>query len=136
MTALASSTDGMVDLENEAVRGDLAKVVATLLDKWELPHKDQCNLLGLSATSRSMLCGFAEGKPLPKTRDVLDRVGYLLAIHRSLRLLYPKNESLRYSFVTTQNTDFDNLRPLDLMERGGLIGIAKVARYLERERGR
>jgi hypothetical protein len=66
---------------------------------------------------------------------MLDRAGWLLAIHKALRLLYPRNEALRYSWVKRRNRDFDNFTPLELMIREGIIGIAKVSRYLDMERG-
>jgi hypothetical protein len=37
--------------------------------------------------------------------------------------------------VTRRNKQFDNLPPLDVMKEQGIIGIAKVARYLEHYRG-
>jgi len=64
-----------------------------------------------------------------------DRVGWLLAIHTALRLLYPRNEELRYSWVNRRNAAFDNLTPLAVMKEQGIIGIARVSRYLDFYRG-
>lgn len=60
-----------------------------------------------------------------------DRVGLLLHIHKMLRILYPRNPELRYSWVSQRNRAIDNLTPMELMKEEGLIGIFKVARYLE-----
>jgi hypothetical protein len=65
-----------------------------------------------------------------------DRVGWLLSIHKALRLLYPRNEDIRSSWVNRRNAAFDNLAPLDVMKEQGIIGIARVARYLDFYRGR
>ena len=103
---------------------------------WELPTSDQLNLLGLSETSRSLLSRYRKGEPLSAGRDVLDRVGWLMAIHKALRLLYPHNPNLLYSWVKRRNAAFGNLTPLEIMRDDGLIGIARVARYLDSLRGR
>jgi Protein of unknown function (DUF2384) len=124
-----------VNLEDETSRIGLAKMLIRLFELWDLNTATQLSLLGLSQKSRSLLKKYKEGEPLPKNRDVLDRAGWLLAIHKALRLLYPYNKELRYSWVKRRNVAFNNLTPLDLMQEEGLIGIAKVSRYLDFQRG-
>lgn len=125
-----------VDLTSEESRSKQAVLVSNLFDHWKLGTEDQLNLLGLSATSRSMLGKYRKGNALSSSRDMQDRIGWLFAIHKALRLLYPQNPELRYSWVRRRNAAFENLPPLDLMKDEGLIGIAKVARYLDFQRGR
>lgn len=125
----------VVDLTTEESRSKQAVLISNLFDRWKLSTEDQLNLLGLSSTSRSMLGKYRKGNPLSSSRDMQDRAGWLLAIHKALRLLYPRNPELRYSWVSRRNRAFDNLAPLDLMKDEGLIGIAKVARYLDFQRG-
>lgn len=116
-------------------RRALAKMVTKLFQFWDIPTADQLDLLGLSAKSRAMLTKYRAGEALPESRDTLDRVGWLMAIHKALGLLYPHNPDIRYSWVTRRNQAFDNLRPIDVMKEGGIIGIARVARYLDFYRG-
>ncbi|BCR06231.1 hypothetical protein DESUT3_33000 [Desulfuromonas versatilis] len=125
-----------IDLGSVESRRQLATLVMNLFDRWGLSTNDQLNLLGLSPTSRALLTRYRKGEPLPGSRDVLDRVGWLLAIHKALRLLYPRNEQLRYSWVSRRNQAFANLAPLEVMKKDGIIGIAKVCRYLDFQRGR
>jgi hypothetical protein len=125
----------VVDLTTEENRSKQAVLISNLFDHWKLNTEDQLNLLGLSSTSRSMLGKYRKGNPLSSSRDMQDRAGWLLAIHKALRLLYPRNPELRYSWISRRNRAFDNLAPLDLMKDEGLIGIAKVARYLDFQRG-
>ncbi len=124
-----------IDLSTPVERGKMARLVTRLFELWQLPTAEQLNLLGLSETSRALLTKYRKGEPLPLSRDVQDRVGWLLSIHKALRLLYPQNEALRYSWVSRRNQALDNLRPLDLMLDQGIIGIAKVSRYLDLQRG-
>jgi hypothetical protein len=122
-------------LESADSRKGLATLAIRLFHLWNLSTADQLELLGLSPKSRAMLSKYARGESLPATRDMYDRVGWLLAIHKALRLLYPKNEDIRYSWVTKRNAAFGNLAPLDVMKEQGIIGIARVARYLDFYRG-
>ena len=124
------------DFDNPEVRTHLGKMIMQLFALWELDTASQLNLLGLSETSRALLSKLKRGDaPLAGSRDTLDRVGWLLAIHKALRLLYPKNPQLRYSWISRRNQAFNNYQPLEIMKQEGLIGLARVARYLDFLRG-
>ena len=124
-----------IDLEALESRQALARMLIRLFQHWKISTADQLNLLGLSENSRAMLSRYARGEALPSTRDMQDRVGWLLSIHKALRLLYPKSEEMRYSWVSRRNAAFDNLTPLAVMKEQGIIGIARVSRYLDFYRG-
>jgi hypothetical protein len=123
-------------LTSDESRINLAKLITKLFDVWDLSTVDRLELLGQSPSSRANLTKYRTGAPLPNLRDLLDRTGWLLSIHKSLRLLYPYNENLRHSWVKQRNKAFDNLTPLQLMQHEGIIGMAKVSRYLDFQRGR
>ncbi len=124
-----------IDLEDPANRKKLVQMIMRLFALWQLDTISQLNLLGLSPKSRALLGKYREGKQALATRDALDRIGWLLSIHKALRLLYSKNEDLRYSWVKRRNQALNNLTPLDIMKEQGLIGLAKIARYLDYLRG-
>lgn len=120
----------------DAERRALAKVIGALFERWQLDAETQTNLLGLSVSSRKLLPRYRRGEAaLPAGRDVRDRVGYLLGIHKGLRLLFPHNEALRYSWVHRRNDMLDGQAPLEVMTRDGLVGIARVARLVDFQRG-
>ncbi len=129
------SNDQDIDLNSPESRKALAKMVTRLFDLWGLPASDQLSLLGLSATSRSMLTKYRKGSAIPNSRDMLERVGWLLSIHKALRLLFPYNREFRQQWVAKRNQMMGNLRPVDLMKEKGIIGIATVARHLDSLRG-
>lgn len=101
---LANHKDEDVVLESADSRKTLATLAIRLFHLWNLSTADKLELLGLSPESRSMLSKYARGEALPSTRDMNDRVGWLLAIHKALRLLYPRNEEIRYSWVMVSLT--------------------------------
>jgi hypothetical protein len=136
MPAIAQlSEETRINVENSDARRKLARMVIRLFELWNLPTADQLELLGLSRTSRAQLSKYRKGGALPSSRDMLDRIGWLLSIHKNLRLLYPRNENIRYTWVKRRNQILDDQRPLDIMKYQGLIGIARVARYLDYLRG-
>lgn len=119
-------------LESAASRTQLAMMIMRLFELWDLDTGAQLNLLGLSETSRALLSKFKKGEsPLSNHRDSLDRVGWLLAIHKSLRLLYPQNPELRYDWVNRKNKALNNEAPIEIMIREGILGLAKISRYLD-----
>jgi hypothetical protein len=121
-----------MDLSKPEARSGLTKVITNLFDLWGLSGKERLQLLGLSPNSRSSLKRYRKGKPLPNRPDLLERVGYLLSVHKSLGLLFPHNPDIKTSWIRKRNKAFDDSTPLDLMISEGLVGLAKVSRYLDR----
>lgn len=136
MSAMAQvAEETHINIENGEARKKLARMVTRLFELWNITTADQLELLGLSRTSRAQLSKYRNGGAVPSSRDMLDRIGWLLSIHKSLRLLYPRNEKIRYTWVKRRNRILDDQRPLDIMKHQGLIGVARVARYLDFLRG-
>jgi len=116
-------------------RGALAKMVMALLEHWKLSTEDQAALLGIASSNRAALSNYRSGKPIGTSRDQFERVGHLLGIHKSLRLLFPQNRDLAYRWMTTRNKVFDNLTPVDVVKEWGFTGLLMVRGYLDRTRG-
>ena len=136
MSAMAQvAQDPPIDIESSDARKKLALMVTRLFELWKISTADQLELLGLSRTSRAQISKYRNGGAVPSSRDMLDRIGWLLSTHKSLRLLYPRNEHIRYTWVKRRNKILDDQRPLDIMKSQGLIGVARVARYLDFLRG-
>lgn len=117
-------------------RTALAKMVMSLFDHWKLPTSDQAALLGLSASSRSSLMRYRRGEPLADNRDLIDRAGHLLGMHRALRILFPYNRDLVYRWPTTPNHRFGGRSPVAVIRQDGFLGLLLVRRFLDFERGR
>jgi len=131
------SHNEVMDLDSPDARKVMAKALMKLFDQWRIDNNTQLNLLGLSSNSRSLLNRYRRGdQGIPTSRDAMDRAGWLLAIHKALRLLFPHNEALRKSWVSRKNSAFDNQTPLEYMTERGIIGLANVSRYLDFQRGR
>ena len=123
-----------VDLTSRHARARLAAMVTRLLDHWNLTAAEQAEVLGLSTGSRSTLARYRAGEPLADNRDLLDRAGHLLGVHKSLRLLFPHDRDLAYRWMTQPNRRL-GARPVDLVVRHGFEGLLAVRRYLDYQRG-
>lgn len=128
--------DQVVDLQSDQARRDLARTVASLFGKWGLSTEEQLSLLGMSPESRKVLPQYRRGeRALPNAPDTLARAGYLLGIHKGLRLLFPESEALRYGWVKLGNRMLEGQTPLGVMLRDGLLGVARMARFVDFQRG-
>ncbi len=116
-------------------RGALARMVMALLKHWDLSTEDQAALLGIAASNRAAFSNYRSGKPIGNSRDQYERVGHLLGIHKSLRLLFPQNRELAYRWMSTRNKAFGNLTPVEVVKEWGFAGLLMVRGYLDRARG-
>jgi len=133
MTAVAARR-AESDVGSREARARLAAMVTRLLEHWQLSATEQAELLGLSTTSRSTLARYRNGEPLADSRDLLDRAGHLLGIHKSLRLLFPHDRDLAYRWITQTNRRL-GARPVDLVIERGFEGLLALRRYLDFQRG-
>lgn len=116
-------------------RSELAKMAMKLFEHWGLNTEDQLSLLGLSVANRGALTRYRNGDPLAPNRDLLERVGILLGIHKSLRILFPGNRELAYAWMSTRNRAFDGLTPVEAIKQWGFAGLLMVRAYVDKARG-
>ena len=114
----------------------LATSIMRLFEHWRLSTEQQLLLLGLSPKNRSSLTRYRKGSPLPDSRDVSERAGILLGIHKSLRLLFPHNRELVYGWMSQPNKAFEGKAPVTVAAEQGFPGLLMVRAYLDRARGR
>lgn len=99
----------------------LRKMVTAIFEHWQLSSSDQLSLMRLSGGDDS---------------KEIERIGLLLGIHKSLRLLFPRNRELAYSWMSTPNKAFGGLTPVQHVERLDLSGLHEVSTYLAGQIGR
>jgi len=133
--AAATTVKSVVDPKSKHSRARLAAMVMKLLELWQLPTDAQSAVLGLSPDSRTALSRYRKGAPLADNRDLLDRAGHLLGIHKSLRIIFPHDPDLAYRWMTQLNRRF-GARPVDVVVEHGFEGLLAIRRYLDFERGR
>jgi hypothetical protein len=119
----------------EADRSVLAQMVMQLFDHWGLSTEQQLGLLGLASSNRAALGRYRKGEPVAANRDMIERIGHLLAIHKNLRLLFPHNRDLAYAWMRTRNQAFGGKTPVEVVMEAGFGGLLMVRSYLDRARG-
>lgn len=113
----------------------LARAAIKLFELWNLSAADQLMLLGLNESNRIALQRYAKGEALAANRDLLERVGHLLGIHKTLKLLYPRNAAIVHGWMSAPNTKFDGATPIGVVRRFGFAGLLMVRGTLDLMRG-
>ncbi len=103
------------------------RMVIGLLDLWRLTAAQKAAVIGINCDSMASLMAGAEIQLNSADRE---RFGHLLGIHQRLRLLFPMNLELAYSWMTSRNRAFNDLTPIELIEASGATGLLVVADYL------
>ena len=115
-------------------RGTIAKMLMQLFEHWNISTRDQLDMLGLAPGNRAALSRYRKGDPISANQDSIARAGHLLAIHKNLRLLFPKDRELAYSWMKTRNKAFNGRTPIEVIHDNGFAGLLMVRCYLDRMR--
>lgn len=130
-----SASDAQHDLQS----GDAGRVALTfffnLMQLWQCSAEQQRKLLGSIGNST-----YFNWKKLPSVRlphDTLERISYLMGIHKALRILFSNQPERAYEWVHQANlaAPFNGRSALDYMLAGRVLDIADVRRYLDAVRG-
>lgn len=106
-----------------------------LSEKWGLSAAQERVLLGNPPES-TFFKWKSERTAKRLSRDILDRVSYLLGIHKALIILLPSPQAAN-AWVKKPNTAplFNGQSALDRMLGGAVVDLADVRRYLDAQRG-
>lgn len=113
-------------------RLSLAKITTGLLNRWNIPAKDQIALLDLPGKVRAReMKKYGEETPLPDVPEVIERAAHLLGIADALRTTYPLNDAMGGIWLHRTNRRFQDRSPLQKMLEEGLRGIIEVRVHLD-----
>lgn len=106
-----------------------------LMEKWGCSASEQRILLGSVAPT-----AYHKYKGLPEVRlshDLMERISYLMGIHKSLRIIFSSHVESAYSWVNKPNhaAPFNGQSALQFMLSGRMTELADVRRYLDGVRG-
>jgi Protein of unknown function (DUF2384) len=101
---------------------------------WGLNEKDCMVLLG--GPSRATYYNWKKGEAGKLSKDTIDRLSYIVGIHKALRILIP-NEAIARAWIKNANDAplFAGQAPLALMLSGNLVDLFRVRSYLDANRG-
>jgi hypothetical protein len=100
--------------------------------RWRLEEPEQATLLGYKShefLGQMLLRGYVP----PRTQDVRDRIGYVMAITLGLGTLFDENVDAEISWLQTEHPLLKE-PPLAFMLRGRMINLITVADIVRAER--
>ena len=102
---------------------------------WNCSAEQQRILLGSVGNTT-----YFKYKKLPEVRlprDTLERISYLMGIHKALRIIFSNQTERAYEWVHKPNdaAPFNGASALDYMLGGQVVDLADVRRYLDWVRG-
>ena len=103
--------------------------------KWGLTRKQGITLLG--GPPPSTYHNWKNLKVTSLNHDTLERISYLLGIHKALRIIFSRNPESVYAWVRKKNEHpfFSGQSALDKMLSGNLSDLFLVRRFLDSQRG-
>ena len=106
-----------------------------LVDFWGLDTRQAMTLLGVP--SRSTFMSWKAKAPAKLPPDTMERISYLLGMHKALRILFSRNEQSVRDWIKTPNSNplFGNKSALDRMLSGRVADLYEVRRFLDAQRG-
>lgn len=119
-------------MENTPQAGKVALTFFfSLMEKWGCSESEQKVLLGSAGNTT-----YHKYKGLPEVRladDLMERISYLMGIHKSLRVIFSNQQDNAYQWVRKPNmaAPFNGNSALQLMLSGGMTELSDVRRYLE-----
>ena len=117
------------------VAGSLLPAIFAIFSQWRLTGAQQMTLLGLT-NEKTLYNWKSQPEKARLTRDLLERVSYILGIYKSLQILLP-DKVLANQWLVTPNDNplFNGTAPLDRLLAGQVMDLAVVRSYLDAERG-
>lgn len=118
------------DMVSAALKGFFA-----LMEAWGLSQQDGMRLLGVQA--RSTYQHYKKSGAAQLSDDTLDRISYLLGIHKALRILFSRAPASVHEWMTTPNDHplFAGRSPLEFILSGKMKDLYLVRSHLDAERG-
>lgn len=114
--------------KEEAAAG--ARAIVRLFAFWNLNDKEAIELLG--GIDHTTWARWKSGRKMRIGQDLATRLGLLLSIHSSLRLIYGDKPS-HHDWVKKPNREFNGSTPLEIMTAGTILSIIEVRDYLQNQ---
>lgn len=104
----------------------LGKAFWNLADHYQLTQKEIAVLLGLKTENRQRLTQLKTKKEIPDDPDKRLRVSHLIGIHKSLRILFPQNRDVVYSWIKTKRDLFEGKSAMEYIAEEPLQSLPRI----------
>lgn len=124
------SSDGFLSVNEVRVLGE---AFWNIVHHYGFNREEQATILGIKY-NRQRLKSLEDEMCIPDDIDKKNRVGILLGIHKNLRILFPHNREIVYSWMKTPQSDLNNLIPIEYIMQSpeeSLFRLAAIRRRLD-----
>jgi hypothetical protein len=106
-----------------------------LMAHWGCSAAEQKVLLG--GVGNTTFYKYRKLPPVRLPRDTLERISYLMGIHKALRIIFSNSPERAYEWVRQPNAaaPFNGRSALEYMLQGRVVDLADTRRYLDGIRG-
>ena len=108
------------------------KTFFNIMQKWGVKNEIQMNLLG--GPSKATFFKWKKDDVSGLPRDTLERISYVMGIYKALGMLFPTREQAD-AWPNKANAEFNDLSALNYMDKGSILQLIQVRRYLDAQRG-
>lgn len=105
----------------------------SIAEEWDVDNEQQRVLLG--SPGRTTFFDWKKKRQGKLSRDMLDRISYILGIYKALHILFSDHTVLQWLKNANDDPLFNGKSPLEYMLSGKLVALADVRRYLDSARG-
>jgi hypothetical protein len=126
---MSTGTTPLPDVQSpKTIRAGL-QAFFRMADQWRLTRAERATLLGVRSTST--LDNWRNRPPESLLTDTLERLSYLLHIHRSLRQLFPRERAAEWPRRPNAAAPFLGKSALEFMLQGQVQHLLDTHRYLK-----
>lgn len=119
---------------NEGQKSALGKAFWEIVKLYKFTNAEVELLLG-KGFSRTTLSHWKKERKLPaEDNDMIMRMIHLVAIHRNLRLIFPKNNEVVYKWFKTPQIHFYEKSALNILQESGmqsLMALISIRNFLD-----
>lgn len=135
MEFIMQATQTQIQHDPKRIAGAALQVFFNLSDQWGLQAREERVLLGDPAPS-TFFAWKSNRSASKLSHDTLDRISYLMGIHKALNILLPSPRAADEWIKKPNNAPlFGGDTALNRMLGGKLTDLADVRRYLDAQRG-
>ncbi len=121
---------------NESTMAALGEAFWNMVKHYALTRSETALLLGIN-DNRRRLAELQSRSAIPEDPDKVQRVGHLIGIHKNLRILFPHNRDVVYSWMKTPSNILGGISPIEYIRQdpvNSLPRLFKLRRTLDQIR--
>ena len=110
----------------EKINEVLGKAFWQIVEKYQLTQVESAILLGIKESNRQRLNSLKRKQAIPDDPDKALRVSHLVGIHKNLRVLFPHNREVVYSWLKTKRDLLNGQSAMEYIAQEPLQSLPRI----------